>query len=686
MSRPWWTEEAAMDAMAVMVEGLYASQKQPQLHPPGRQTIINEIRDHISAFTPEWSNLIANDAGVALVKLFGEQAEPIVKRLNQLPEKAYVEFLRLAGIQPIPARPAKALLRFEISDAAPNSVLIGRGFQIGAQPVDGADELVVFETESNLHATSATIAEAYTEANGLFHELDVSGESGGDFQPFGNSPQPGNALWLGLSSSSAPSPTLTIGVKVAALSGTPPPASAGGVSPLPVEAAPLLRWEVFHQGRFQPVEIINDDTRDLQQAGILEIKTPRQWLAARPKKLEGDDALYWLRLRVVFGNYEKSPTLSFIHLNMVAVIAAHTVRNEVLEHVAGGQGRIMRISQAPVVEGTLQLEIDDGVIDADPFTSGGSQNSENTTQWQQVQDLSTAGPDDRVYTLNNSTGEVTFGDGVNGAAVPSGFRNVRAISYQVASGAASAVEADQITSLINSTPFVIGASNPDAASGGTDEASYQQTLRRGPQQIRARGRAVTTADFALLALQASGAEVQRAHAVSGFHPVYPGAPIPGIVTVFVVSGDATEVPPVANNSTLAAVANHLSQNVAPAGVEVVAAVPRYHSVKVEMQVELDPNADVSTTTQKILDELDRYFNPIRGSEDGEGWPFGGVIRHSALVRRVLAQVTDVRAIPFLNLVVDGIRQNACHDSTISAYGLLWPAGHQIIPLNAENNV
>src|SRR6185436_20198818 len=97
--------------------------------------VTGEVRARIRSFTPEWTNSRPTDAGIALTQLFGEQMEPVLERLNQLPDKTFVEFLNLAGISPLPASPAAALLEFEVSDTAPQSVFISKGFQVGAQPV-----------------------------------------------------------------------------------------------------------------------------------------------------------------------------------------------------------------------------------------------------------------------------------------------------------------------------------------------------------------------------------------------------------------------------------------------------------------------------------------------------------------------------------------------------------------------
>src|SRR6185436_7073627 len=125
------------------------------------------------------------------------------------------------------------------------------------------------------------------------------------------------------------------------------------------------------------------------------------------------------------------------------------------------------------------------------------------------------------------------------------FRNVRAVRYRVGGGRAGAVGAEAVNTLLSSMPFVTKVNNPWPASGGVDRETVQQAMRRGPEEIRARSRAVTIADYALLARQAQGANIARAHAVAGLHPAFPGRAIPGVVGVFVVPEDRNEGPPTA---------------------------------------------------------------------------------------------------------------------------------------------
>ncbi|HJZ80215.1 MAG TPA: putative baseplate assembly protein [Pyrinomonadaceae bacterium] len=689
MSEVWWGKERSPRSRPRLVHRSGFAVKQPELLPADRKSVSDEVRSRIASFTPTWTSLRPTDAGLALVKLFSEQMEPVLVRLNRWPEKALVEFLDSAGVQTLPATPAEALLEFEVSDGATESVQIPAGFQVGAQPADDNSGLVIFETVHSLTSAPAKIVQARVQQSTLFQEVDIEKTSDtSPFLPFGKKPLPGRALWLGLASKVEPNERISLGIRVAAPPGAPPPAPSGGIAPLPVLPPPLLEWDVLDGASLEPAEVEVDETGGLMRSGIVTLRLPRRWREGIPEGMENAKPLHWLRLRIVHGRYAEAPKLSFVKLNVTRAIAARTIRDEVLEPVANARGRRWRLSQTPVLPESLILEVDDGGIESTAIAIDTGQPTEGQsesafTAWKRVDDLLAYGADDKVYELNPVTGEVTFGDGLRGAAVPEGFRNVRARSYQAGGGKAGAVAAEEVSTLLSSVPFVTKVKNPLPASGGKDRESRLQSIHRGPQEIRARDRAVAIADYALLAERARGAQIERAHAVSGFHPTFPGLPIPGVVGVFVVPPDRNEGPPTPDEETLRAVARHLSEKAAPFGVEVVAAAPRYHRIRVETGLFINPEADSGETVRLVVTALNDYLHPLKGGEDGEGWPFGGTIRYPALLR-VVTNVRGVRAVRRLNFVVDGIRIRSCVDYGISANALLWPESHQVTVLDPED--
>lgn len=669
----WWAPDA--DDEGRLVPGPGPTGSQPELVDATREAVRAAVRDRIPGYTPDWTNPDRQDAGVALVRLFGTQAEPVLGRVNRLPEKVLAEHLATAGVRRRPATAAAALLAFTVTPPDGSSVLVPAGFQAAASAPTGQ---VIFETDQDLFATPATLGAIAVQRAGKFEQIPLGPQGPGrPFPPFGEDPQPGNALWLGLAGTASPFPSLTIGFVIAAV--PPAPAAAGGITPLPLAPQPLLRWDVLDGGRFVPAEVTRDETGGLRASGTVELRLPRDWTPGRPPASRPGPALRWLRLQVAHGSFATPPTVSGLRLNMVGAIAARTILDEPLEPIQDPSTttarRRMSLSQTPILAGSVVITVDD-----DPGTDLFGTTAEASTSWQEVESLAGFGPDDRVFVVDYATGEVTFGDGVNGAAVPPGFRNVRAERYRVGGGTAGAVRAGAVSSVVTALPFVTGVTNPFPATGGTDPEPDADAMRRGVGELRSRGRAVAPADYGLLATRAPGADIARAHGVPGLHPDYAGKPIPGVVGVLVVPpADDSGTPPVPSAATLRAVADFLTREVATAGITVVTAPATFQRVAVEARVVLDPDQDRAGVLASAGDALTTYLDPLRGGDNGGGWPFGGAVRHTSLVRRLLA-VDGVRAVSGLSLTVDGLRLPPCTDHATPPNFLVWPERPLLIPL------
>src|SRR5690606_41367728 len=116
---------------------------------------------------------------------------------------------------------------------------------------------------------------------------------------------------------------------------------------------------------------------------------------------------------------------------------------------------------------------------------------------------------DRVYTLDDETGAITFGDGLHGRIPPVGRDSILAERYQRGGGAAAnAVKAFSEASLVTPLAGVSGVVLPDSAAGGSDPEDAQRTLRFAPSKLRQRGRALTLADLEASALELSPDIVQ----------------------------------------------------------------------------------------------------------------------------------------------------------------------------------
>ncbi len=674
----WWGKEAESRGQPALADGPGLAGSQPELLPASKEAVRAAVQARIAGFTPDWTNPAPDDSGVALVRLFGIQMEPLLSRVNRLPEKALVEYLRIAGVTPLPATAAEALLTFTIAPAAGASVLVPAGFQAGASAAAGNSGQVIFETERAVMATPATVAAVAVAVEGVVSAVDPALAG---FLAFGPAPSPGNALWIGLAvppGVASPAPSLSLALVAAATAGTPPPpVTAGGAAPPAAPPAPLVSWAILDGGSMVPATLVRDETGGLSSGGIVELGVPAQWRPGRPPGSVGLPELLWLQALLDYGAYPSPPVFSAVLLNAARAPATLTIRDEPLVLLPDSPDGLtrMQLSQTPIVPHSVQLD-----VDADPGGDVFGTAPGVTTQWTEVDSLGGYGPDAQVFTVDYATGVVTFGDGVHGARVPPGFRNVRAAQYRAGGGAAGAVAAGAVNAPLTSVGFVTAVSNPYPASGGTDTEPDSRAILRGAQELRTGDRAVTPADYGVLAVNAPGALVARAQGVAGLHPDYPGAPIPGVVGVLCVAPDTgTGLPPVPGEDDLRAVTIFLAGQAAPAGVQVAAAAASFHLVKIEAWLVLDPGQDQADLLRAAGAALDGYLHPLSGGDAGTGWPFGGPLQHVALVRRLLL-VPGVLAVPQLAVVLDGVRYPPCTDVPIPPNTLPWPDGHLLLPV------
>ncbi len=139
--------------------------------------------------------------------------------------------------------------------------------------------------------------------------------------------------------------------------------------------------------------------------------------------------------------------------------------------------------------------------------------SVNGLAWSEVPTLFGAGPTDRVYALsqaNDGTTTVQFGDGANGALLPTAQNNVR-FAYRQGLGVAGDLRAGQISLLLTRPLGVTGVTNPAPSTGGQDPESISDAITNAPLHVMTLDRAVSTQDYADFARTFAG--IAKAYAI-----------------------------------------------------------------------------------------------------------------------------------------------------------------------------
>ena len=116
-----------------------------------------------------------------------------------MPDRHYIKFLELIGVELRPPAAARGKVTFWLSAPQPQTVVVRRETEVATPRTDVADP-VVFSTVKDLDIVPCSFERAGAmAAGGEAVDHSAALRSGGEFECFQSSPQPGDALLVGLS-------------------------------------------------------------------------------------------------------------------------------------------------------------------------------------------------------------------------------------------------------------------------------------------------------------------------------------------------------------------------------------------------------------------------------------------------------------------------------------------------------
>jgi hypothetical protein len=197
-----------------------------------------------------------------------------------------------------------------------------------------------------------------------------------------------------------------------------------------------------------------------------------------------------------------------VFFNLIPVSQGKSVASETLgSGDARVSGQDFTLANSPVT-----YFADAAAVSGDGFSST-VQVSVNGVQWQETRSFFGQGPTDQVFVLredDQGQTHVTFGDGTNGARLPTGVGNIVAAYRFGAGGTAPAPET--LTTVLQPTPGLQSVRNPLPPIGGADPDSPARVRTLAPGSVMTLGRVVSIDDYAVTAAGAGGV----LHAASSF--------------------------------------------------------------------------------------------------------------------------------------------------------------------------
>ena len=643
----------------------------PDLDDRTFQDIVDEAKRLIPRYCPEWTNHNVSDPGVALIELFAWMSEMVLYRINQVPERLYVHFLNMVGVELFPPSVARVDLTFWLSTVLETSVVIPAGTQamttVGAS--SGSVDPVVFTTTQDLVIAPPKLFTAMTttadgdRATDVWDAVRFDAAGVACFSP---GLTPGDSFYLGFVESLA---GIVLRLTVSA------EAEGIGVDP----RNPPVIWEIWNGEAWLVANVTEDSTGGLNRGGeiVLLIPIEHELLTI------GNTAAFWLRVRLVAPKpgqptYQVSPRVRGITaVTLGGTVGAEHSENIPSEFVGRSDGRAAQAfsaSRTPVV----RRRPDETVSVLDP---------DGESEWAEVADFTASGPQDRHYVWDSGSGIIRFGPRVRYAdgnirqhgAIPRDGAPIRLNGYRHGGGARGNVGARTLTVMRSTVPFVRAVINLGPATGGVDAETVAEAKVRGPLTLRTGQRAVTAGDYERLTLEAS-TEVARARCL----PSQRGNGSVRLLVVPQLRGDATKhvIDDFAIQTPLMRViTEHLdAHRLVGAALEV--GTPYYQGVSAVALIHSGPGRPAALVRQRVLDALARFINPLAGGPDGNGWPFDVDI-NAAVVTQLLETVEGVERVDELLLFEYDLRNRHRLGSAkdvirLDRHSLFLSAPHQVV--------
>jgi hypothetical protein len=438
---------------------------------------------------------------------------------------------------------------------------------------------------------------------------------------------------------------------------------------------PQVIWEYASPQGWGSLGAI-DETQTFAQSGLIEFIAPTD-LTRRSEF--GQDG-YWIRARWAQGTFRAEPRLRRFCTRTTWAIQATTLIHEILGSSDSSPNQVFTTAQKPVLLGQ-QLEVRERTIPSDSTLAIQQAVDEIWVQWQEVPDFYRSEPSDRHYVLNHDSGQIQFGNGLQGRIPPQIRNGIRLARYQTGGGTRGNCLARTISQLKTTVPYIDQVTNLEAAAGGIDVEPLERVKERGTAQLRHRGRAIAIQDYEDLTYEATP-EVARAKAIAPYLLPQPNDPRierldpiehfwldpknssswdltlhqrvnAGKLRLLIVPKSLAAQP-----TPSWALIDHVTSYIrarAPVGMQLEVTAPFWRKVSVTLEVVPVSLAGAEQLVTLIRDRLTQFLHPLIGSS-GAGWDFGRT-PHKSDFYALIGAIPNVDHITVLEISADPIPPN-----------------------------
>lgn len=636
------------------------------------QDLLNEALARIPVHNPEWTNFNKSDPGVTLIELFAFLTENLLYRANQIPERNRRKFLQLLGVPLQPSASAVGIVAFTNDRGPLETITLNGGIEVraGQVPFRTAQGLDVLPIEAIVYykqketPQDPAVTEYYKQLYAsyklspgadpdiqLYRTVPLEGKEGGEVSISEDTTD--RSLWIALLKRSADQATdldyvrekiagktISLGV-VPAMDEAGEHLAPGGSANAEAEA--LLKYSIPNA----PKGLLADDRipkykplvpsvrgNVLESPGIVELTLPskeelkiwtnldplEQGVQEFPPSLEdsklNDRIITWIRIEASAAVRTK---LLWLGINTVPVRQRAHIANEVLPDGTGAPDQVVTLSRKPIVPKSVQLIVSPPAGEA--------------RQWQEIEDLLTAGPEVQVtdpklppgakpptnlpvevFVADAEAGQLKFGDGFRGKRPPAGAK-MRA-SYDYGVGAAGNVGMGSINTS-PALPAGIKVSNPVRTWNGTEAETVTEGEKHIARYLQHRDRLVNAADFETITMRTPGVDIGRVDVIPAFNPdLTPNASgdAPGAVTLMLIPRTDPKQPdaPVADEVFLNTVCRYLDSR-RLVTTELFLRGPVYKPIWISVGINVVSGVAIAEVREAVKQALLSFLAPLSTS-------------------------------------------------------------------------
>jgi predicted phage baseplate assembly protein len=421
----------------------------------------------------------------------------------------------------------------------------------------------------------------------------------------------------------------------------------------------VFDYRTEQTGFWQRLEVVHDGTIALARTGIVFLRVP---------PVSGGGQAH-LRLRLDRGLLPVAPRIVRVAFNVLPIVQLETRTEEVLGESNGlpDQRFSLDLVGLPAEGDEAEVRLSDNPVSPAPSPTAREGEGTSTAykhlrieveadqaceEWQPSDDLTTCGPQDRVYEIDVASGQIRFGNGLNGLIPPLGAQVLHR-DYHLTVGAGGNLRSGLTWRVKGvTTKNEVYGNNPQPLSGGEDAWDAQRLQQQARETVLRRNVLLQDSELLAAATGLSGYGVARAAVLSRFHPAFPEAEIPGARTLVVVpwrdSGD--DEGPAVDSAYPAAVAAALRpRRVLGERLTVIAARPVPVRVRAELLVEAGVDATRIETEAVAL--LNARLSDIAVGDQVDPWPIGRPVTVGE-IKTLLAGIDRVIAVPCCELARD----------------------------------